>query len=253
MNKLKARELAMVLGLIIGLAGYLFYSFIWVGLKEGESIALEERRSLETSLSTQNVPQVEEKLEILNSQIKDIDLKIAEVNAQRTFGAVEYQKLVTYMGQEADKLDIDLVNFNKMDTQDRTVYKEIPYEVTVQGEYDNLILFVNSLYEMDRHFFITATELLEVERMPMTSVTIEGDSNLREKIEFKWGNGFMDKLDESIPAELRLENQKAFMDDFSAAMNEYKDDVNFDVSNGDPLVYDKLQLRFVLQFVEVQQ
>lgn len=242
----------MVSVLLVSLVAYGFYEFVWVPAKSSEADLLTEQQKLESDLKQKNVPLLEKKLQNLKKEKDNFNLKIAEIKEKRTFGTVDYQKLIEYLGKEADTLEVDMTRFKKMEFRNQKVYWEIPYEVVVQGKYENLILFVNSLYKLENYFFITGIELQEVARIPMTEKTIEGSNNLRNDIEFDWAKDFMDKLDRNIPPELRQDMQEEFMKEFADEMRKFEDELQ-DITNEEAMIHDKLQLRFVFHFIELDE
>lgn len=243
----------MVALLGVGAAGYGFHETVWIGLQEEEEILLSEKSNLESNLNAKNVSALEVTLKDLNERNQEAELRMEEVFSKRTFGAMDYQKLISFMGAEADALGVDLVTFKKIDIQDKKVYREIPYDVTVQGSYENIILFVNSLYKMEKYFYFTGMSLGEIERVPMTELVIEGSEELRQSIEFTWAGEFMDKLDESIPADLRKETKEALMNEFYRDLEKYESNIDLNLAEAEEVAYDKLQLRFVFKFIELDK
>ena len=232
------------------LVGYGFLTWVYDPLSAEKEKLFTEKVKLEDTIFQKNIPNLEKKMGELEKESNEVLLQLAEIKKTRDFGPIDYQELITYLGKEADSLGVDVVQFRKHDFINQNVYWEIPYEITIQGDYDNIILFVNSLYKLDKYFYVTGMDLREVSLIPMSDKVVSGDETLKEEIKFEWANGFIEKLDKTIPSDIKstdkdeVDSQDSFMSDFATEMEEIQTEEMFSVK-------DKLQLNFTFHFVSL--
>lgn len=251
MKKMSPREMVMVVGLLIALLGYGFLTFVWDPMEAKKAELTTEMTKKEDELFRKNVEALEAQKRKLHNEKSEAGLKIEQIKQEKTFGVVNYQELIEYLGKEADSLQVDVVQFKKQDPQNTNAYWEIPYEVTVQGNYDNIIRFVNSFYELENYFLITGLDMREVARIPMTDKVADGNPELTEDIDFEWASEFIEKLDKSIPSELLKDSEEAFMEDFATEMDKLEEELSKEEKNVE--ISDKMQLKFMFHFVSLEE
>lgn len=247
-KKMSTRELAMITVLGFALFGYGFYSFLWSPMEAEKTVLLEEKNEIESKVISKNIEGLNKEIISLENEAKSVDFQLEEIKSNREFGAMDYQELLAYLGNRADTVGVDMTDFEKLEFNDRKVYWETPYEVTVQGEYMDIINFVNSVYQLDNYFYLTSMDLREISRIPMTDDTLQGESSLREKILFEWAPEFMNALDEEIPSELRAELEENYENEYQEAMSRIEEEKEKSFK-----LDEKLQLTFTFHFITLEE
>lgn len=198
--KITDRDKYVIVGIIVLVISYLLYTYLYVPLKEEKDMLTEELSTLTPKM--QDVSKLKTNVIDLSTKKKVLVNSLLSLKEEKGFDNIPYKELITYLGSKADELDLDITLFTKMDLNDRGEYKEIPYDIKVEGNYSDITNFVNNLYELDTYFFITDIEMKEIDVLPI-ELMVKNDDVIT--MPFDWAENFISRVDKGIPTEYILE------------------------------------------------
>lgn len=198
--KITDRDKYVIVGIIVLVISYLLYTYLYVPLKEEKDMLTEELSTLTPKM--QDISKLKTNVIDLSTKKKVLVNSLLSLKEEKGFDNIPYKELITYLGSKADELDLDITLFTKMDLNDRGEYKEIPYDIKVEGNYSDITNFVNNLYELDTYFFITDIEMKEIDVLPI-ELMVKNDDVIT--MPFDWAENFISRVDKGIPTEYILE------------------------------------------------
>lgn len=166
MKKLSYRDRGLILGLVIFLILFAFYKYVYEPFETKASELKEKRDNLKIDAESKNVDVISSKIDSLEKQLKLEVAEKKEFEKQRVITKEQQEKLLLYIGEKANELDINLNKFEEKATQSSSSYNVVGYDIKARGESKNLILFLNSIYKFYNYCFITDVNLRKVEVSP---------------------------------------------------------------------------------------
>ncbi len=116
--------------------------------------------------NAKNVDSVSERIDALNKQFKVEEAEKKQYEQKRMITKEQQEKLLLFIGEKANELDINLNKFEEVETESTSSYNVVGYDIKAQGDSKNLVLFLNSLYKFYNYCFITDLNLRKVEVEP---------------------------------------------------------------------------------------
>lgn len=196
MKKMTPRDRVLLLVLSVVAVVALLYKFAYVPLQDKKFQLKDEIASLKAE--TNDIPSLQVQLNTIQSQSSELETEIDKMDAQKGFGVMNYQELMTYLGESAKEYDVDITSFHRMKYENKINYWEVPFELTVQGDYQDIILFVDSVYQLNEYFAIRQLHLQQIDMIPMSALT----STEKGITGFEWGPSFIQRLNENVPSNL---------------------------------------------------
>ena len=247
-KKLSQRDTYLVVGLLIIAVGYVFYQYLLTPISQKITDQKNMESQLTEQISSKDENALIEKQQNLSKEKQNFNTKLAKIKEEKNFKPVEYQELLTYLGQQADTLGVDIVKFSKDDVQELNSYWQVPYRITVQGDYKNIVQFINTLYKYDNYFSIDGMDLKQVSMIPMTDKVTDGNADLSSAIKYSWASDFIQKLDKSIPSTILATASTS--DSSSDGSNTTTDNSN---KKADTNFDEKVQLDFTFSFITLEE
>lgn len=241
LKKLSSRERKLLSVIVIGLLLYVLYTNVLTPLQAKKGELSDEITKLQAE--AKDINGLEVSLESVKSQSSDLQEEIVKMDAQKGFGVMDYQELLTYMGESALNYEVDIVNFKRLPFEDKDNYWEIPFHISVQGEYRDLILFVDSLYQIEEYFAIRDLSLKQITLTPMTE-EVEGEEEETDSSRFSWLPGFVEQLDRNLPSEIGLEIEGVEGESYSKYIDQVK---------GLNETKEKIELTFSFHFISLEE
>jgi len=166
MKKLSYRDrgLLIVLALFIILAA--FYKYVYEPFEAKAKELTQKRDELKMDANAKNVDSVSERIDALNKQFKVEEAEKKQYEQKRMITKEQQEKLLLFIGEKANELDINLNKFEEVETESTSSYNVVGYDIKAQGDSKNLVLFLNSLYKFYNYCFITDLNLRKVEVEP---------------------------------------------------------------------------------------
>ena len=244
MKKMTARDRLLLIVLSVIAVVAILYKFMYVPMQDKKIELKDQIVGLETQ--TNDVASLQAKLDAIKSQSSELETEINKMDAQKGFGVMNYQELMTYLGESAKEYKVDVTSFQRMKFENKTNYWEVPFELTVQGDYQNIILFVDSLYQLNEYFAIRQLNLQQVDMIPMIPT---GQSETGEKASgFAWGPQFIERLNENVPSNLLTpkenENEAEEQDRYAQYLTSL---------NGSGAIERKVELTFSFHFISLEE
>lgn len=247
-KKLSQRDTYLVVGLLIIAVGYVFYQYLLTPISQKITDQKNMESQLTEQISSKDENALIEKQQNLSKEKQNFNTKLAKIKEEKNFKPVEYQELLTYLGQQADTLGVDIVKFSKDDVQELNSYWQVPYRITVQGDYKNIVQFINTLYKYDNYFSIDGMDLKQVSMIPMTDKVTDGNADLSSAIKYSWASDFIQKLDKSIPSTILATASTS--DSSSDGSNTTTDNSNKKANTN---FDEKVQLDFTFSFITLEE
>jgi len=166
MKKMSYRDrgLLIVLALFIILAA--FYKYVYEPFEAKAKELTQKRDELKMDANAKNVDSVSERIDALNKQFKVEEAEKKQYEQKRMITKEQQEKLLLFIGEKANELDINLNKFEEVETESTSSYNVVGYDIKAQGDSKNLVLFLNSLYKFYNYCFITDLNLRKVEVEP---------------------------------------------------------------------------------------
>lgn len=166
MKKMSYRDrgLLIVLALFIILAA--FYKYVYEPFEAKAKELTQKRDELKMDADAKNVDSVSERIDALNKQFKVEEAEKKQYEQKRMITKEQQEKLLLFIGEKANELDINLNKFEEVETESTSSYNVVGYDIKAQGDSKNLVLFLNSLYKFYNYCFITDLNLRKVEVEP---------------------------------------------------------------------------------------
>lgn len=158
------RGLLIVLALFIILAA--FYKYVYEPFEAKAKELTQKRDELKMDADAKNVDSVSERIDALNKQFKVEEAEKKQYEQKRMITKEQQEKLLLFIGEKANELDINLNKFEEVETESTSSYNVVGYDIKAQGDSKNLVLFLNSLYKFYNYCFITDLNLRKVEVEP---------------------------------------------------------------------------------------
>lgn len=158
------RGLLIVLALFIILAA--FYKYVYEPFEAKAKELTQKRNELKMDADAKNVNSVSERIDALNKQFKVEEAEKKQYEQKRMITKEQQEKLLLFIGEKANELDINLNKFEEVETESTSSYNVVGYDIKAQGDSKNLVLFLNSLYKFYNYCFITDLNLRKVEVEP---------------------------------------------------------------------------------------
>lgn len=252
MKKLSAREKIMVGVLIGGLLLFALYKILYTPLQEQKTALSQEIETL--VVQTKNLEALQGQLTQIKSQSSELQSEIDKMDVEKGFGVMNYQELLTFLGEAANEYDVDIIQFKRLDYEDKVNYWEVPFEVSLQGDYRDIILFVDSIYQLDDYFAIRQLNLKQIDMIPMTDKVSKGELPEENKgVGFDWSPDFINRLNEMIPSDI-LSSEAGGTEgetkpsegsaDYQSYLNQIK---------GNYQVEEKVELMFSFHFISLEE
>lgn len=196
MKKMSKRERGLVIGLIGFLLIYVLYQYAFSPIREKKSGLSDKVSELESQVKDMDV--LEGQYTRVKSQGEALKMDIKKMEVEKGFGVIDYQTLLTELGRNAKEYRADVIKFKRLEYKEKNNYWEVPFEVSVQGEYRDIILFTDSIYQMGKYFVMSQIDMKQVDLIPMTNDVNgeEGESETKVKPGFEWGPQFIEKLND---------------------------------------------------------
>jgi Tfp pilus assembly protein PilO len=199
-KNLKKNEKIMLLVLAFGLIAFAYYMLII-------SPYLTKRIDLSTQIT-----ELEGKVRpdtSLNSEIKNLDNEIKRIDRDingftedKFLQIITHKDFVEFIGLNSKVYEVTVKEFKETENKDESEYKKKVYSLSVQGDYNNIVQFSNSLYLLRNHFYVKNMRLEKVDLIPMTATVKNGDDTKLETLTFDWFSKYNSKIDRIIPPDL---------------------------------------------------
>lgn len=137
---------------------------------------------MEINLVTQNEKAIEAKAEL--DRLYEI----------KQFGYLDYTKMMDYLGTEANKFGVDIITLKKVEARQNGNHYEVPYYVNVKAKYEDLLMFVDSLYQIENYLEIQAFKLNQ--RPSSEAQEITANDNSSEYMD--WMTTFSERLNKDL-------------------------------------------------------
>lgn len=243
-KKLSGREQKLVLILFMGLLAYVLFQYVFSPMQVKKAELKGQMEILETEMK--DLDMLQNELDKVKSESSVLEEDIKEMDAKKGFGVMDYQELLTYLGDSAQKYGVDVVNFERLSYVDRMNYWEVPFEVSVQGEYQDLILFVDSIYQLKDYFAIRQLNLHQIELVP-TTLNPEGETEAEAAVpQFPWVSDFVQRLNQNSALDMELE-----VDEENVGAAVYADYLE-QLQKGKEK-QEKVELMFVFHFISLEE
>jgi Tfp pilus assembly protein PilO len=229
--KVSTRDKYVLISLLVIIIGYVFYTYAYIPLKEKKENFKEELALLTPQM--RDTVQLENNLNNLSKEKFNLEEELLGLKEEKGFNDVPYRELISYLGEKADELELDITLFTRMELNNRGQYVEIPYDIKVEGDYSSITQFVNYVYELDKYFFVTDIEMKEKDVLPLELVLQE------EKpitMPFDWAESFIERLNSGIPVDSILKEAEG-LDPYVLKEK----------------VYQNIELSFKFYFVSLEQ
>lgn len=242
MTKMTPRDKILLVALSVVAILAVLYQFAYVPLQDKKIQMKDEIAGLEAQ--TKDIQSLQVQLDNIKSQSSELETEINKMDAQKGFGVMNYQELMTYLGESAKEYKVDITSFHRMKYENKVNYWEVPFEITVQGEYQNIILFVDSIYQLNEYFAIRQLNLQQIDMIPMTQeqAAEEGSSG------FAWGPHFIQRLNENVPSNLLTPKEDENKEEEKDRYEQYLSSLN---NNGK--VERKVELMFSFHFISLEE
>ena len=135
---------------------------------------------------------------------EDAKNQLDELYKMKKFGYLDYTKMMDYLGEKATETDIDIITLSKVETRQNGKHYEVPYYVTLKGKYENLLMFVDSLYQIENYMQINAFQINQKASSEEKNGTTNDNSSNYEQ----WMNTFAQRLNKDLKTEKVKENTK---------------------------------------------
>lgn len=235
------RMLLVILSLVAVVA--ILYKFAYVPLQNQKFELKEQMTSLQAE--TKDISSLQTQLNNIKSQSSELETQINKMDAQKGFGVMNYQDLMTYLGESAKEYEVDITSFHRLKYENKTNYWEVPFELTVQGDYQDIILFVDSVYQLNEYFAIRQVSLQQIDMIPMNVQPTEEGNGL---VGFEWGPAFIQRLNENIPSNLLTPKADETEQQTEDRYAQYLQSLN-----GNGSVERKVELMFSFHFISLDE
>lgn len=143
-----------------------FYFYFWapyvkeINFKEEEAINLEKQTyNINLDNKKQIINNLEEELKINQAVIKEIE-------NEKTISLEEKEEILMHIGKEIRKLNLNLIKYEENPSEKISSYDIVSYNLKIQGENNQLIEFLNSLYSKYNYFYIDNIDMRIIEYKP---------------------------------------------------------------------------------------
>lgn len=245
-KKTSGREQKLILFLFVGLLGYVLFQYVFAPLQVKKEELKGQMAELE--VETKDLDMLQNELNIIKSESSLLEEDIKDMDAKKGFGVMDYQELLTYLGDSALRYGVDVVNFERLPYVNRTSYWEIPFEVSVQGDFQDLILFVDSIYQLKDYFAIRQLDLHQIELKPTVIETGEGSASTGTVPQFEWVSDFVQRLSQNSAMDVDLAIKEEGVESESIPYADYINKLQEGKGK-----QEKVELLFVFHFISLEE
>jgi Tfp pilus assembly protein PilO len=149
-----ATRIKMVVAIIVLVGGmYSFYTFLLSPL-------ITEKATLTTDITTlesqvKDVTALGKQLEDAKTSVLEKEIEVVKMKESPKYKSVSYINFINSVGVLQEKTGVELVSIVEEDFISRDSYWEIPYSMVIAGSYDEIISFINGIYQSGRFHVIT--------------------------------------------------------------------------------------------------
>lgn len=143
-----------------------------------------------------NLEDLKNELETETQRADNAEKELNKLYKVKQFGYLDYTQMMEYLGERANQYDVDIITLKKeevRDSGDGQKY-EVPYYVNLKGTYENLLLFIDSLYQIDNYMEIQAFRLNQRPSSEQKE-TVTNDNSESYK---QWMQTFSERLNKDL-------------------------------------------------------
>ena len=158
-----------ILAVVIIIAGAVYYSFLHIPLSDeiaklADSVEIAKNEKTAKSQKAANLPRLRQDLARLDLELKKA---VAQLPDRKEVG-----ELLRNISARAQSAGLDVLTFRPRGETLQEFYAEVPVDITVKGNYHEMIDFFDSVGRLDR--------LINVDNIGFRAPTIAGDRVLVE-------------------------------------------------------------------------
>lgn len=158
-----------ILAVVIILAGAVYYSFLHIPLgdeiaKLADSVEIAKNEKTTKAKKAADLPRLRKDIERLDLELKK---SVAQLPDRKEVG-----ELLRNISTQAQNAGLDVLTFRPRSENFQEFYAEVPVDITVKGNYHEMIAFFDSVGRLDR--------LVNVDNLGFRAPTVAGDRILVE-------------------------------------------------------------------------
>jgi type IV pilus assembly protein PilO len=196
LDRPRSHKVGILVGLLLGiLAAY--YSFVYTSQAE-ELARLSE--SLESARSEKSIKAKRaSNLSQLRKELRELDDQLKEAVAQLP-NKKEMAELLTNVANKAQESGLDIILFRPRTENYKDFYAEIPVEINVKGDYQNVAHFFDSVGKL--------TRLINIDSIGFKNPKLNGDQMMLETSTTATAYRFLDEAERKKVAEEKAKAAK---------------------------------------------
>lgn len=179
-----------ILAVVIIIAGAVYYSFLHIPLSDeiaklADSVEIAKNEKTAKSQKAANLPRLRQDLARLDLELKKA---VAQLPDRKEVG-----ELLRNISARAQSAGLDVLTFRPRGETLQEFYAEVPVDITVKGNYHEMIDFFDSVGRLDR--------LINVDNIGFRAPTIAGDRVLVESTTVATAYRFLNEAERKKVAE----------------------------------------------------
>ena len=179
-----------ILVVVVILTGAVYYSFLHIPLSDeiaklSDSVEIGKNEKTAKALKAANLPRLRQDLARLDMELKKA---VAQLPDRK-----EVAELLRHISTQAQNAGLDVLTFRPRGETLQEFYAEVPVDITVKGNYHEMIDFFDSVGRLDR--------LINVDNIGFRAPTVAGDRVMIESTTVATAYRFLNEAERKKVAE----------------------------------------------------